>query len=174
MSNTTLNSIRQRWILLGAMINNPKKLSRQIMEACKSQGALAKLEISQDGIFKVSLNTLKTSANLAIETYDGKNGWDQLEERRLNVNLLSKSSSKLKQVSQKRPKDARIIELENALDKAHRQRLRVESGYFEVLSILRVLAKSDASLEAKLKRHLATFGVRTLQVLDGGENVDAN
>jgi len=172
MANLTINSVRQRWILLGSILDNPKKLPRQISDACKSQGALAKLELPQEGVFKMTLNTLKATARIAIEKNDGKDGWEQLEERRLSVQSLVVKHSQLKQSARKKPTDNLISDLQEALDKSNRQRLRLERGYFEMLTILRELAKSDPSLEVKLKRHLATFSIRTLVVLDGGIGIE--
>lgn len=170
MTSLNVLSAKQRWKLLGSVLENPKLISKKIIVACRSQGAFANFELAENGISAVALNTLKASAKLAIEAQHGLDGWQQLEQRRHRVNLLVSEQASENKRRVKTDDKERIAELEDILNKASRERLRVLKGYFDLLGIVRELAKQDKALEARLNRHVHSFSLRSLLVIEGVAN----
>lgn len=167
MLDANLRNAKKRFDLLGSVLKNPKLLSKPIINGCRSQGALAKLQLDESEISRVSLNTLKSSAKRAIETQNGVDGWQQLDQRRNLVNHLVNELETAKGKKFKATDKAKINELEESINKAIRERLRILKGYYDLLKMFRVVAKGDKALEAKLNRHLKSFSIQGLLTIEG-------
>lgn len=134
--------------------NNISGAPLKIVSACKSQGALAKLDMQDNKIVPVSLNNLKNWSNIVVE--DG--GWDRIEN--LRSKIFKESKKKKNDETVKKTNEFKVNELKDCLNKSERERLSLERAYFELFEILRNHAIKTPKLRFQLDRHTAMFSMK--------------
>lgn len=162
------DSAYARYKLLRSALKNHSKLPLELKKACDSQHAFAALDLPQNGIHPMSLNTLKAVTELVIE----EGGWATLDllRRQLRKNVRNQAISKRKPRSfTKKAQSEKIRKLRHQLELERRARLVLTRAYTEALKMLHGAAKIDDTIANRLVRHRATFGVSTgFQVINGG------
>ncbi len=171
MSNSTYNNIQQRWKLLNNVLNDINTINKAIANACESQQAFANFELSANGIQRLSINTLKAGANKFIEKIGSQSGWEQLELLRIKINHAVKSQREKGSATKKCADKEKIADLQLRCDLANRERFRICQAYFELLSMLNNIAKSDEKLKKKLDIHLDSFSIKHLKQVESGKDV---
>ena len=158
-----------RFKLLERSIKVPKNATQAILDACKSQASLANWEVPTDGIYRMSLNTLKSTADLVIE--DG--GWEELNRLRQQLRDLSKQLKNRKSQAPHYTKQAKIEkgkEQQKIIDEGSRTRFLLILAYSDAMTMLRNIAKKDTTVANLIQRHFAKFGTDLgIRVIKGGK-----
>lgn len=166
----TRSSVVARHALFQRVLRGDKNIPSALLEACKSQRGIAMLSIPKEGIFPMSLNTLKAASEVIYE--DG--GWRHLDKKRLDCLTLFGLTSRAQPGDQKKTAyeclKEQKNELEASLEIERRFRLRLQVSYDELLIKLRNIAQSDRDLANYLNRHIAGYSLKRLSV--AGENND--
>lgn len=167
-------SVYARHKVLSRVLNLPKSITQDIIDACESQHDLAKWEFTAEGIFPIrSLNTLKSVAEIVFE--DG--GWESLDTLRRQIRSIGRSRRLRKARPRPNTKEAQsnmIKELKTKLDETQRARAVVNLGYFDLASRLRAIAKSDETIAQLLRRHDEKFaGQLGMRVIKGRKKTNA-
>lgn len=154
-----VSNVRARYQLLKSALQGSKQVPVALLKGCKSQGALANLHLSAEGIFPMALNTLKANADKSIEN----GGWKKLDEMR----KAYRSSSQKTAPAQTHITNikAKLSTAEHALDTERRYRIRLQVAYEALLSQLKVSSNHDPNLAQFINRHLAGFSFKRLSVI---------
>lgn len=165
----TRNNVLARYKLLEKALQGGKKIPVALLKACQSQGALAKLTLSSEGIEPMSLNTLKAKATEIIE----EGGWAKLDEMRvayLNTVRPAKGTIERNQPSQVDMLKLKLQELEVALEVERRYRIRLQVAYDNLLTRMRSVANADSDLKHFINRHVVGFSFKRLTILSSAEH----
>lgn len=166
----TRSSIVARYELFQRVLRGDKKIPQAFSAACKSQRGIAGLELPKEGIFPMSLNTLKTASDVIFEN----GGWQQLDEMRQECRTLLGLSSRAQPGSPKKTAFELLreqkAELLASLETERRYRIRLQVSYDELLNKLRNIAQSDRDLANYLNRHIAGYSLKRMSL--AGENDD--
>lgn len=153
-------SARARFKLLSDALSGSKNVPKQLAIACRTQSSFAGLVVRTHGIEKVSLNTLKASADICIE----RGGWQRLDEMRRQYKLSLTGARKHSVESHPLKTDADALEVER------RVRLRLETAYLDLLTHLAKLAATSSELADVLRRHQAGFTIERVKLVAGGRS----
>lgn len=157
-----------RYKLLHKALNGTKRMPSALLEACGSQGGLARLNLPSERITPMALNTLKSKADEVIE----EGGWRKLDEMRKSYLMAGTkggqkaSSTRSKSVSLK----CKVNGLEQALDTERRYRIRLQVAYEALLSRMRSIAKTDPDLAHFINRQVAGFSFKRLGMVFNEES----
>jgi hypothetical protein len=162
-------SVRALFTLLRKADVSTSRISTLLSDACENQQRLAELTILEHGVHRMSLNTLKSVANIVIE--DG--GWKKIDELRRRIRFRrANHSRRVKSRLQRRIN--KLSEMNSKLEEAFRIRSVMNRAYFDAISILRSQATNDTIIRQKLERHFATYGdAMGIRIVDG-EQRDAH
>ena len=157
-----------RFKLLTKALQGAKNVPASLAKACRSQGAVAKYSCPSEGIQPMSLNTLKSSADLFIEN----GGWGKLEEMRKSYVAACKAGGRaapsVRTKTDKLKDD--MTELEEALVVERRYRIRLQVAYEALLLRMRGMAKSDPEIGHFINRHVEGFSIKRLVMADKGSD----
>lgn len=158
----TRDSTLARFALLERALSGEKSIPASLRQASRSQGKLARLSLPDLGIEPMSLNTLKSMADVAIES----GGWEKLDEmRQAYLHAIDGSASySEKYISRTEQLKTAVAQLEESLAIERRYRLRLQASYSALLRRMRISAESDQDLAIFLSRHLAAFSLKTLSI----------
>ena len=149
-----------RYDLLKDLLSGKAKFSDELIQACASQGALAKYQ--HGNIVPVSLNTLKAHASREITP----DGWKTLEEIRKQIHLKYRDAPKnLKGIKNLAKKDE-ISTLKEELARERGNRARLLTAYKELLQLLQKYSKNDKELQHILNARLAAFSIESLYAIN--------
>lgn len=155
----TKETVYARYELLRIALKDPKKVSTSILVACQSQGKLAALELAKHRIYPISLNTMRSVADIVIEN----GGWQTLDNFRRSLyqqwKALKKESTKPKRGTKKAQKAAETKikgQLNNLMHDYH----QLHHAYLDLLKIIGPIAKEDCQLKEKLQRHRNLFSIQ--------------
>lgn len=152
------------WVFLTTSCDASGKITKELMAACKTQLSLAQYKNQAKGIKSLSLNTLKSSGDYAIE----KGGWCALDELRKNIYKRAlvescKSLSKRRSISETLElTQKKLEESETKIQNILRERAVLISAYYNILTIIHESECLTSELSNTLKMHEMTFNVRNL------------
>lgn len=154
-----------RYKLLKKALQGAKQIPAALLKACGSQGGLAKLDLSSEGVSPMALNTLKAKADEVIE----EGGWNKLDEMRRSYLAAGQASASKPPSTRKRASDlkTKLEQLERALETERRYRIRLEVAYEALLDRMRSTSKSDPDLAHFINRHVAGFSFKRLSLASG-------
>lgn len=159
-------SVRARWTAIKEASKSPVNAPEKLVAACKTQEALAALDLPEKNISSLSLNTLKSTADLVIE--DG--GWKKLDAGRKGVFSFSRITTGEKKQKRRKPalQNARddVVVLKGKLTDERRARLVLLRAYLDLLNIVRPLTDENETLRTQLRRHESTWDIRALHSVD--------
>ena len=146
-----MESAKHLYRLLESAAQNPRDAPQELVAAWDRQGTLAKLNLPDQGIAPMSLNTLKGHAEEIIA-----GGWKALDAMRKRAK--DAHDKHLKQKA--KPSRGSRQDLQRRLDAANEgiQRYINEVAefaemYFDLLKICRSAAQGDPILQSALERH---------------------
>ncbi len=169
-------SVINTFNILKIAFEDPANMPGPILEACKSQGALAALDFPESEICSMSLNTMKTHAD-----NNGAILWKNLNDLR---NMVLKKHAEFVQ-SQYTPSRGSKAHLKDQLVLA-KKKLQNENNntisyvdrYDHLLTLCRDHSQSSTRFRAKFNLHLVRYAfmddtadIRSkLRIIDGGRN----
>lgn len=158
----SLGNATARYRILKDALQGKKQASAALLKACESQGGLAKLDLPSEGITPMALNTLKAKADIVIEI----GGWEKLNEMRKSYLSANKSKEATRTHGRGGTKDigSKLKEVEEALEKERKYRIRLQVAYEALLIRLRLSAVNDAELAHFINRHVTGFSFKRLSV----------
>lgn len=153
------DSVISRFKLLeSALSGGSLELLETLAAACKSQAAFASLDLPDKGVGRLSLNTLKSVADITIE----EGGWRRIDEMRRQFHKAQSTNA--------RPKAQVATPTGDPLALERRLRLRLEAAYIELLQKLIKLSDTIPELDEFISRHQAGFSLTRLQLISGGDD----
>jgi len=168
-------SVVNTYTLLKKAIDDPENVSAAFIEACKSQGTLASLDLPEVGICAMSLNTMKTHADS-----NGKILWSQLDAYRKAALKKHQQYARTKTKPSRGSKnylEDRLACIEKGLQQKINEIIQFADRYDDLLTLSRDHSRLNPTFEAKLKRHLDRYsymdkcsGRSKLRLIDGGKD----
>lgn len=151
-----------RYKLLKKGLQGSKQIPATLLKACRSQGGLAKLDLSAEGITPMALNTLKAKADEVIE--DG--GWEKLDEMRRSYLIAGKGMAAKSATTSSSTANlkSKLKAAEEALETERRYRIRLQVAYEALLSRMKTSAANDPDLALFINRHVTGFSFKRLSV----------
>lgn len=148
-------STHARWKLLIKAVSNPEGAPKSLINACASQSHFAQFTFPEAGIYKLSLNTLKSCADSIVEN----GGWRELDNLRKTFRDLSeqKQSAHKSTTNHKKRQNDIYKELQNVIAGNYRVRAVLSLAYFDALRILRALSRNYPEIANQLNRHFAKY-----------------
>lgn len=158
MRSENIESARALYKILQMAMDNPQGAPKWLANACATQNALAQAEDISKKIAKMSLNSLKSAAQTAIEI----GGWKELNRIRVEyLKYIAQQSRIQREAPSQRSKNALAETLKQEIDRRdveHRARLRLGSAYLDLLRVAQTMAKGNETNMQRLERHQALFG----------------
>src|ERR1700730_7066704 len=166
-SPAAIDSTRELWLLLQEAEQNESAEFESLKKNCQTQVTLSKFSLPSRKIKPLALNTLKAAADTVIEN----GGWAKLdskrkeiyhstflkgERRRTKDSILKSSQDRLKSEKEKN----RVMLLERVVTVA---------AYRDLVAAVLEYSNTNPGLMERLKRHEATFDIKIISNLSGGE-----
>ncbi len=146
-----VESVRQLYRLLERAVQNPKDAPQELVAAWDRQGTLAKLNMPDQGIAPMSLNTIKGHAEEVIA-----GGWKALDAVRKQAKDVHEKHLK-KEVKPSRGSRQDLQGRLNAANEDVQRHINAVAEfaemYFDILKICQSAAKGDPILQSALERH---------------------
>ncbi|WP_413196778.1 hypothetical protein [Pararobbsia alpina] len=168
----SVDSTRALWLLLKAAIEQPGKVSEKLVAACATQASICLFQDPHNKIVRLSLNTLKNAAEIAVEP----GGWKELNSLRRKVAILRLANTHgrirngrgIREELKRKIKEN--LELVQRVQELLRGRTLLLSAYMDTVEMLRTHAKLSPVLHERLHEHESIFNVRTLSKVEDGND----
>jgi len=156
------SNVQARYKLLKKALQGSKQIPATLRKACRSQGGLAKLDLSAEGITPMALNTLKAKANEVIEN----GGWEKLDDMRKSYLVAGQGMAGKSAATSGRTANlkSKLEVAEEALKTERRYRIRLQVAYEALLARMKTSTTTDPDLAHFINRHVTGFSFKRLSV----------
>jgi hypothetical protein len=146
--NARQKSVFNLFCYLQKVCSQSEPLPANVVQASTSQGSLAKLEVKEENIIPMSLNTLKSIADDIL----GKGGWEKIDNLRMVVRRSTKPATSPKRLSPLAASRAHTSRIEARNDEQFQTRAVLYRAYSAAVDLLFEFADGEPERLAKITR----------------------